>query len=60
LLALVAISLREVRGCCAQAAGSGSGLVRREDGARKYAPPYVLPVLVGVAALLVILTASGS
>jgi membrane protease YdiL (CAAX protease family) len=36
------------------------GPVRREDGALKYALPYVLLMLVGLVALLVILSASGS
>ena len=36
------------------------GPVRREDGALKYALPYVLLMLFGLVALLVILTTSGS
>ena len=36
------------------------GPVRREDGALKYALPYVLLTLFGLVALLVILTTSGS
>jgi membrane protease YdiL (CAAX protease family) len=36
------------------------GPVRREDGALRYALPYVLLTLFGLVALLVILTTSGS
>lgn len=36
------------------------GAVRREDGALRYALPYVLLMLIGLVALLVILTASGT
>lgn len=36
------------------------GPVRREDGALRYALPYVLLTLFGLLALLVILTTSGS
>ncbi len=36
------------------------GLLRREEGGIKYAMPYVLLLLVGLVALLVILTTSGA
>lgn len=39
---------------------SRGGLVRHENGAIKYAIPYVLLLLVGLVALLVILTMSGA
>jgi type IV secretory pathway VirB6-like protein len=39
---------------------SRGGQLRREDGAIKYAIPYVLLLIVGLVALLVILTSSGA
>lgn len=39
---------------------SRGGLVRREDGAFKYALPFVVFTLMGLVALLVILTTSGT
>lgn len=39
---------------------SRGGLLRPEDGAIKYAIPYVVLLLVGLVALLVILTTSGA